>query len=253
MKRFTQTAAQPLRKPEGPSLDKASKLPSLSKTQPNFVPVPRLRMTSIRTEQFGSFSPSWTIGSSRRPPKAPDETPGPSDYIPKNVNLRKSQEHQITKAFDRNYKTITSDIETPNLREIEENSPRNRRFRQYKSLRIGDRSDTFFYIPSDAPGTIYDTNRSTLSPVGYRIATRYRDPENTNPGPGAYSPRDVRPPKMATMARTKSREIFVPAEPDIPGPGAYDVSPPPRKGARWFKDRRTTREKEESDSEEDWK
>ena len=206
-----------------------------SRTQPSFIlsDLPHFRITQIREDKFGAHSPSWTIGSSRKPPKDEDPTPGPSDYSPVDSKLAMTTGHRICAAYDHDYRTLTSNIETPNLRG-------NDRYKLKPT--IGTRKDTFFFYPTDSPGKIYTSQRSTLSPHGYRIATRYKDPENKVPGPGAYSPRDEQPVRLATIDRSRSREIFVPAEPDVPGPGAYDIEQSPRR-KNWYSDKRITKKK----------
>ena len=57
---------------------------SLSKTLPRLSTAGTMKryVPSFSNDQFGKTSPSWTIGSSRKPLVCPDHIPGPSQYEP---------------------------------------------------------------------------------------------------------------------------------------------------------------------------
>lgn len=221
-----------------PTLAEARRIPKFSQTSPLIQATKTYKGHTVKIPDFGSFSPHWTIGSSRRPPKQPDETPGPGQYeVIKPLRSAKNG-RSISPYRERSYRTITSDIDVPNIRDS---------LRGPRGFTVGSRSQTVFYIPTDGAGS-YIMEKSTLSPRGHRIAKRIEDKPNDNPGPGAYSPDYSQPPKLATMDRSKEREIFKPAEPDTPGPGAYNVGGATFRSPKWFARKRVTKK---SDLDED--
>lgn len=205
----------------------------LSRSSPVFVtPKPTRGHVVKNIQQFGNFSPNWTIGSSRRPPRPPDQTPSPGDYEVERKGFEKFKYNGIVMSPRRviSDRTVTSDIDmTPSIR----------LYPQIKESHIGSRSDTYFYDPTSSPPVIYD-QKSTLSPRSHKINEKVPEKPNTNPGPGEYTPNYEKPPKMATIPKFKPDDLYKAPEPDNPGPGSYDIERPLRPPKRWFVRRRIT-------------
>lgn len=212
-----------------PSLAENKKSKKLSSTSPVLMMPAVCRGHNVKIPQFGCFSPNWTIGSSRKAPRPPDETPGPGEYEIQPPLRSPKSGRTIGPRREISDRTVTSDIDIPNIRAYPANRP----------VTVGTRSTTYFYIPTDGAGN-YIKEKSTLSPRAHRIALRIEEKPNGNPGPGAYSPDYSQKPKMTTIDRTLNRDVFKPAEPDIPGPGSYNLRPR-IKTHRWFRNRRVTK------------
>ena len=219
-----------------PSLAESHRIAKFSQTSPLLHATKVYKGHTVKIPDFGSFSPHWTIGSSRRPPKQPDQTPGPGQYEVLKPLRSPKNGRSISPRKERSYRTITSDIDVPNIRE----------FPARRGFTVGSRSQTVFYIPTEGAGA-YIMEKSTLSPRGHTIAKRIEDKPNDNPGPGAYSPDYSQTPKMATMDKAREREIFKPAEPDTPGPGAYDVGGATFRSPKWFSRKRVTKDPDEDE------
>ena len=201
----------------------------LAATVPALQPVRASRGHTVTIPKFGCYSPRWTIGSSRKAPKHQDTTPGPGEY---DVDKSMRSPHVgrcISPRRERNYRTLTSDIDFPNLRQF----PAQRRFS------VGNRSDTMCCMPAEKTGE-YMGDLPTLSTRSHKISSRREERPNDNPGPGTYSPEYKPAPMLTTISRRTDREIFKPAEPDTPGPGSYDLVERLRT-PRWFARMRVTR------------
>ncbi|OHT04771.1 hypothetical protein TRFO_06217 [Tritrichomonas foetus] len=203
------------------------------------VPKPS-RGHTIKLAQFGSFSPSWTIGSSRRVTRIPDDMPGPSDY---DIRYNKPRGCLIStsRSLDSS-RTLTSDLDySDSLYKSDFGNPK-------RGASIGIRKDTIFWIPTQSPPIIYDS-KSTLSAKSCRIHERPPPQKpSATPGPGYYEPR-VRPTyKLLTIDRKQERDVFKNPEPNNPGPGAYQVVKLPGRAPTWFKNKRITKMDDEEES-----
>jgi hypothetical protein len=200
-----------------------TQLPTLAAPKP-------MRGHPTRVPAFGCFSPSWTIGSSRRPPRPPLDCPGPADYD--TVMSMRSPRGGKSMSWKpaQSDRTVTSDVDVPNIRPF----PTPRR------LTVGQRSSTFFYYPVDGAATLI-VGEPAVTGRGCTIGRRIPERPNENPGPGAYSPDYSQRPKLATIDRGLDRDAFKDPDPSLPPPGSYDVQGP-IKTPRWFRNRRITRE-----------
>lgn len=138
----------------------------------------------VGVSEFGKDAPKIAIGSSRRPPKPPPETPGPGFYDPPmapkdtRIKIKLSESPQRTPR-----RPLTANVDYIDARE----------FPRIRQKCIGVR-DGFSYIqPGDGPPCRYIAP-SELSHRAHRIANRdkpfyYDDLKNNTPGPERYSPR----------------------------------------------------------------
>ena len=205
----------------------------------DFSPLKPYRGHTIRLEKFGSFSPSWTIGSSRRPARISDESPGPGEYEPK---YKAPTVYSWSRAPPPPVKRpLTLDLEYENTYKSTFGDPKH-------GAKIGIRKDTVFWTPTQSPPIFYDP-KSTLSRKSCRIHEWYKPRQvPQSPGPGEYEIKNRETYKLLTMSKVKERDVFKNWEPNNPGPGAYEIVKYPRRINNWFKDRRVTKPKEESSS-----
>lgn len=198
---------------------------------------------TIKLEQFGSYSPSWTIGSSRRAPRPKDEAPGPTDYDISNYNTmssiasrtRKKQENNLNRSttsrnlnrtisknsFTRSNLTSTaiSNYSNAYSSNTSSRSPRNNTnqssrgdaLKNYRTIT----SDIDFVNMNDYYSTFGDLKRSRS--IGIRKDTIFWTPTQSPPVMyelnSSLSPRNIR---IGKRIQEKIEEK--------PGPGDYDPS-----------------------------
>jgi hypothetical protein len=180
--------------------------------------------------QFGCESPSWTIGGSRHPPKAPPDYPSPCHYDVPSDTFRRGRAATIGERQWPDYTTVTSGIDLPDLHIFPELAKKT--FHQL---------DGTSYVPkSYSPGPSYgpDDYKPRFVYKGHIIAGRHNPIEiecADLPAPWEYHPGDAH--------RARSPEFSMPRAPikrfndekvePTPGPGAYQVGTPVRKAPKW--------------------
>lgn len=170
-------------------------------------------------EEFGSFSPRWTISSPRRDSRRYDSAPGPGKYDPPRATCVPKPGPPMAARPNYSYRTVTSNIDYGEV-------PRDPVFRP---MTIGSRKKTYFYIPTDGSPKLFDLPKDTVI-RGPTIGKKIPWKPNDNPGPGAYSPRDLRSPKLVTVAKATEKPLT--RSSGTPGPGAY--SPRAEQKPKWF-------------------
>lgn len=138
-----------------------------------------------------------------------------------------SPSYTIKHKEDTNYKTITSQLETPNLRS----------FPKIRRSTISNTGHGLFYYPVEGPDVMYDVKTTTLD-RGCTIGKRYYPRPPQTPGPGQYETRTKVTPKFATLPKQSKQDLW--SVSDSPGPGQYNVTPPIKRAPRWFSRRRIT-------------
>ena len=186
----------------------------------------RLQFGLMGRNSFGSFSPQWTIGSSRPERVVRDPSPGPGEYNVPAVEKDLRYPHVIAERKLRDYATLTSNIDIPNTGV----------FPEKKSAHIGSLDGQHYYLPmpySPPPNyapTMFD--RSKMK--GVTIGERHKVIEEERaPGPGAYSPTratEKRAPAYL-IPKVTSREYW--QDNNNPGPGHYEVTKGVRTPTRW--------------------
>jgi hypothetical protein len=194
--------------------------------------VPKRKTHSIVRDlnQFGCDSPSWTIGASRHPPKPPPDFPSPCHYDIPSDTFQPSRAKTIGDRQWPDYRTVTSNIDLPDLHIFPELAKKT--FHQL---------DGTSYIPrSCSPGPSYgpDDYRPRFIYTAHIIGSRYRPTMSEwaeSPAPWTYQPGDAH--------RARSPQFSMPHAPikrfnetkieSTPGPGAYQVGPAVRKAPKW--------------------
>jgi hypothetical protein len=165
-------------------------------------------------DAFGGFSPQWTIPSSRHDPKPIVKSPGPAKYDVPRVGCVRLPGTPMSARRARSDRTVTSDIDTPNIR-IYPANPRKT---------IGQRKGLYFCEATDSPGNFFNYKSDTFS-KGVRIGRRWNRRHEDLPGPGEYSPAWPQAPRLATVAQAKDRTLWKVHE--GPSPGDYQITEPP--------------------------
>ena len=182
-------------------------------------PVRTISHVSRNTGAFGSDALAITIGCSRRYSPPRNDTPGPGSYEPLAMTFSAGSGHKIQDRYETDYATLSSSIDFLRLQPF--SAP---------SSKIS-RSDPTSFIPeSVTPGPSYfpATPKRGIT-IGLRINER---PEETTPGPGDYDV-VVRPDSaLISIPRNGDRGVWAKSD-DVPGPGAYNVTPTVKRQSRW--------------------
>lgn len=172
-------------------------------------------------DEFGNFSPRWTISSPRRTARLCDSVPGPGKYDPPRSTCVPKVGHPMTPRPNYSDRTVTSNIDYGDV-------PRDPVMRP---VTIGSRKKTYFYIPTDGAPRLFDPPKFESSQKrGPTIGKKIPWKPNDNPGPGAYSPRDLRSPKLATVAKATDKKVTRAS--GTPGPGQYTIRAEEK--PKWF-------------------
>jgi hypothetical protein len=107
------------------------------------------------------------------------------------------------------YKTLTSEIDVPCLRQ----------FPEIRRKSIGTREKLQFYDMPDGPGTLPRPLADTMG-KGVRIGVRSKERPENIPGPGEYSPSWDEPPKLCSMNKAFTQRSLWPVS-DTPAPTRY--------------------------------
>jgi hypothetical protein len=186
----------------------------------------RLQFGLMSHDTFGAFTPQWTIGSSRRPPKPPPDYPGPGKYDPPDhVPADTRYPPAIFPRPVYSDATITSNVDMTTPREFPADNGKT----------ISRLDGSHYYLPmpvSPAPSfspPVFDPRRRTT------IGPKMKDqPPHFSPGPAKYSPVVVMIPRAPAygIPKTPKREVFE-DPPDTPGPGTYETIKQLKKPKRW--------------------
>jgi hypothetical protein len=177
--------------------------------------------------RFGADSPSWTIGSSRHPPRPPPDYPGPNHYDVPLLPFHTQLSHTIQEREFPDYRTVTTDIDFVEIR----------KFPDIRSRTIGVDDGTSFVQPSDAPGPSYFPD-DYVPKHNYRrhaIASRHDLRPDVIPSPGDYDPTDPgRPSSPVISMKTGAIKRFHDLRRDqVPGPGEYQIGPVLKRAPNW--------------------
>jgi hypothetical protein len=206
----------------------ASRVSSTAPVGHRIVQAPRRVLTFFRDPMsFGAGSPSWTIGSSRHPPRPPPDYPAPCHYDVPLDPFHTQLSHTIRDREWEDYRTVTSDVD---LLEI-------RKFPDVRRATIGVLDGTSYVQPSDAPGPNWFPGDYIPEHdyTSHSISSFHPDPPNLVPGAGAYTPSDPGRPSSAMVSlRSGSLKRFHDVNQDsVPGPGEYQIGPIVRKAPNW--------------------
>jgi hypothetical protein len=101
---------------EAPGEESHPPLPISLPVIPVLPAIRSFRGHTVKRADFRCFSPTRTIGLSRRPAKTPDETPGCCEYETVSPLRSPRRDKTIGMARHLSDRTVTSDAETPNVR-----------------------------------------------------------------------------------------------------------------------------------------
>ena len=185
----------------------------IKKSKKSNLEIDLTKLASLDPNAFGKDGIKWTIGSSRKDAREYEASPGPARYdifsFPPSTPA-----YSISPRREMDYRTITSNIETPCLRSYPKISRKT----------IGVKLDTNHWPGADSPSCCYTLPQAMEKPkikIGTRPSERVR---LVTPGPGHYSPRVVTTSaKMVTMPKHSVRDLFGSSVKN-PGPGQYDVN-----------------------------
>lgn len=178
--------------------------------------------------RFGADAPSWTIGGSRRPDKPPPDFPSPDHYdVPLNPCYKKLS-HTIQERELMDYRTITSDIDFIDRKEIT----------NVKNATIGSLDGTSFIPKSHSPAPSYhpDDYKPKHNYKQHVIEKKYA-PEKRDviPSPQDYHPTDINRPNTPcySLPRAPIKRFSDEIKSEVPGPGSYNVGPQVKRAPRW--------------------
>lgn len=199
--------------PDGCMVEGPRKRMNTKKLKGNNLGIELTKLVSMNPNAFGKDGIKWTIGSSRKDAREHNMSPGPARYDV--FNLPPSTPvYSIRTKRETDYRTITSDIETPCLRS----------FPKISQKTIGIKLDTGYLMSSNNPSCCYTLPPAMEKPkikIGNRPSERVGI---VTPGPGHYSPRIVTTSaKLVTLSKNSSRDLFG-SEVISPGPCQYNIS-----------------------------
>jgi hypothetical protein len=179
-------------------------------------------------EQFGNFSPKWTITGGRPPPRPPESFPGPGKYpttVPSHRYL-----HTIAERREIDHSTETSNL--PYLLQPE--------FPVIRSMTIGNRGQLQYSDSEKTPEPVFPP--SDVGPRGKWRSPMIRISEKPAPNPGdripspwRYDPIDPTQTSVPSVSlpRTKDRVLNDAPHDDVPGPGSYELVPKVHMYTKW--------------------
>lgn len=204
----------------------------------------RLQFGLMTHDNFGAYSPKWTIPSSRQEPIIKDIFPGPGQYNIPHHSKDYRYPHVIAEREETDYSTLTSRCDLPD----------NRVYPELKKRTIPPQDGIHYYMPVP----VSPPPRYIPPPFGekksLKISERYKEePYNPAPGPGKYDPNTLPHVPAYPIPAARTRSAFDETGPDTPGPGAYNITNQIKKAPRWaerlrvpskrYKDKERTRER----------
>jgi hypothetical protein len=178
---------------------------------------------------FGQDGISVTIGCSRKPPRPPEDSPGPATYELACHTFDIDIPHQIQKRPETDYRTLSPGVTFNNLDPFV--APLiSRRNPERPAPHLCERR---YFTINDTPAPSYfRPTEQQIRPL--TIGPPYhRDPPNSVPGPGAYPMPDPGASAIGfTIPRDRGRDTWQGPR-DSPPPGEYEVGPVLPKPKRW--------------------